>query len=112
MRKKRKSFVISLQKPIFADAITGIVRRDFLQAILHDRLTSFDLAKSGKFNIRCQNEFSRASLVPSIEGTDCFTMFVDTRYFPEPCQANVGKLGGPSFLFGLRRGKSQKCEHF
>ena len=26
---------------------------------------SFDLAKSGKFNIRCQNEFSQASLVSS-----------------------------------------------
>ena len=84
MRNSWKSFVFFWDFSKFANANFGEEGVKSLGSILHDRLTSFDLAKSGKFNIRCQNEFSQASLVPSTEGTDCFTIFV-TPGIPEPC---------------------------
>ena len=84
MKNSWKSFVFFWDFSKFANANFGEEGVKSLGSILHDRLTSFDLAKSGKFNIRCQNEFSQASLVPSTEGTDCFTIFV-TPGIPEPC---------------------------
>ena len=71
MRKVVVRLVLSLEFIIFANANFGDGGLCTLRSMLHDRLTSFDLAKSGKFNIRCQNEFSQAGLVPSMEGTDC-----------------------------------------
>ena len=81
MKKVSKCFVVSKKFPIFAPAILEKTGGNALFDILHDRLTSFDLVKSGKFNNRCQNEFSQASLVPSTEGTDCLTMFVTPGVF-------------------------------
>ena len=97
MRKVAKHLLLSTDYTIFADVIIGDGVFS-LRSMMHDRLTSFDLAKSGKFNIRCQNELSQAGLVPSTEGTDCFTVFVDTGYFPEPCQANIGSGTSPLSL--------------
>ena len=81
MRKVVVHLVFSQEFIIFANAKFGDWGLCTLRSMLHDRLTSFDLAKSGKFNNRCQNEFSQASLVPSTEGTDCFTIFVTPGVF-------------------------------
>jgi len=81
MKNSWKSFVYFWNFSKFANANFGEEGAKSLGSILHDRLTSFDLAKSGKFNNRCQNEFSQASLVPSTEGTDCFTIFVTPGVF-------------------------------
>ena len=64
MKNSWKSFVYFWNFSKFANANFGEEGIKSLESILHDRLTSFDLAKSGKFNNRCQNEFSQASLVP------------------------------------------------
>ena len=49
MKKMSKCFVVSEIFPIFAPAILEKTSGNALFDILHDRLTSFDLAKSGKF---------------------------------------------------------------
>jgi len=51
MRKVSNYFVISEIFPIFAPAILEKTSGNALFDILHDRLTSFDLVKSGKFEI-------------------------------------------------------------
>jgi hypothetical protein len=50
MKKVSKCFVVSEIFPIFAPAILEKASGNALFDILHDRLTSFDLVKSGKFN--------------------------------------------------------------
>ena len=50
MRKMSKCFVVSEIFPIFDPAILEKTGGNALFDILHDRLTSFDLVKSGKFN--------------------------------------------------------------
>jgi len=47
MKKVRKRFAISEIFPIFATAILEKTSGNALFDILHDRLTSFDLVKSG-----------------------------------------------------------------
>ena len=91
MRNSWKSFVFFWDFSKFANANFGEEGVKSLGSILHDRLTSFDLAKSGKFNIRCQNEFSQASLVSSRRTRTAYYI-CDTRCFPEPCQADVGEV--------------------
>lgn len=49
MRKVVVRLVLSLEFIIFANAKFGDGGLCVLQSMLHDRLTSFDLAKSGKF---------------------------------------------------------------
>jgi hypothetical protein len=49
MKKMSKYFAVSELFPIFALAILEKTGGNALFDILHDRLTSFDLAKSGKF---------------------------------------------------------------
>lgn len=49
MRKVVASLVLSQEFIIFANANFGDVGLCTLRSMLHDRLTSFDLAKSGKF---------------------------------------------------------------
>jgi hypothetical protein len=50
MKKVHKCFAVSEIFPIFATAILEKTSGNALFDILHDRLTSFDLVKSGKFN--------------------------------------------------------------
>ena len=50
MKKMRIYFAVSEIFPIFAPAILEKTGGNALFDILHDRLTSFDLVKSGKFN--------------------------------------------------------------
>ena len=49
MRKVVVRLVLSQEFTIFANAKFGDGRPCALRPMLHDRLTSFDLAKSGKF---------------------------------------------------------------
>ena len=51
MKKVSKCFVVSEIFPIFAPAILEKTNGNALFDILHDMLTSFDLVKSGKFEI-------------------------------------------------------------
>ena len=50
MKKVHKCFAVSEIFPIFATAILEKTSGNALFDILHDRLTSFDLVKSGKFD--------------------------------------------------------------
>ena len=50
MENVYKYFAVSEIFPIFATAILEKTSGNALFDILHDRLTSFDLVKSGKFN--------------------------------------------------------------
>ena len=52
MRKMSKHFGVSHKKPIFAKAKIGEEGPNAPTTILHDRRTSFDLVKSGKFNLQ------------------------------------------------------------
>ena len=58
-------FVVSEIIPIFAPAILEKTGGNAHFDIMHDRLTSFDLVKSGKFKIG----FSRTSLGKYVERT-------------------------------------------
>ena len=58
MKKVYKYFAVSELFPIFAPAILEKTSGNALFDILHDRLTSIDLVKYGKFEI----VFSRTSL--------------------------------------------------
>ena len=70
MKKVRKCFAVSVIFPIFALAILEKTGGNALFDILHDRLTSFDLVKSGKFEIG----FSKALLGKYVERT-CPSLF-------------------------------------
>ena len=61
MRKVARNFVCPPKNANFA--VQKCEKGGYLYPYLP--ADSFDLAKSGKFNIRCQNEFSQASLVSS-----------------------------------------------
>ena len=65
MKKIAKSFVHFREMLKFADASIGHVGQNALLTILQDRLTSFDLVKSGKFKIG----FSKTSLGKYVERT-------------------------------------------
>ena len=92
MRKVARNFVCPPKNAIFA--VQKREKGGYLYPYLPYCMTadSFDLAKSGKFNIRCQNEFSQASLVSSRRTRTAYYI-CDTRCFPEPCQADVGEVG-------------------
>ena len=55
MKKVSKCFADSKIFPIFAPAILEKTGGNALFDILHDRLTSFDLVKSGKFETLISN---------------------------------------------------------
>ena len=57
MKNVSKCFVVSETFPIFAPAILEKTSGNALFDILHDRLTSFDLVKSGKFQV-CREDVS------------------------------------------------------
>ena len=71
MKKMRIYFAVSEIFPIFAPAILEKTDGNALFDILHDRLTSFDLVKSGKFEI----VFSRTLLGKYI-GRTCPSLLV------------------------------------
>ena len=68
MKKRSINFAVSEKIPIFAPAILEKTSGNALFDILHDRLTSFDLVKSGKFNpIEVKSSLVKLVLYP-VEG--------------------------------------------
>lgn len=64
MFKKREEYFVAIIKvAIFATANIADLSATLILAS-YDRLTSFDLVKSGKFTHRSQIMFSQVSLVP------------------------------------------------
>ena len=64
MKKVSKCFVVSEIFPIFAPAILEKASGNAHFDILHDRLTSFDLVKSGKFTIGVNSSLVKPVLYP------------------------------------------------
>ena len=80
MKKVRKCFAVSNIFPIFALAILEKTSGNALFDILHDRLTSFDLVKSGKFNpIEVKSSLVKPVLYPD-EGRGLSYYICDTRF--------------------------------
>ena len=81
MRKMSKHFGVSHKKTIFAYAKIGEEGPNASTTILHDRLTSFDLVKSGKFNpIEVKSSLVKPVLYPD-EGRGLSYYICDFRYF-------------------------------
>lgn len=81
MKKVRNIFVVSEIFPIFATAILEKTGGNAHFDILHDRLTSFDLVKSGKFNpIEVKSSLVRLVLYPD-EGRGLSYYICDFGYF-------------------------------
>ena len=81
MRKVSKCFADSKIIPIFAPAILEKTSGNALFGILHDRLTSFDLVKSGKFNpIEVKSSLVKPVLYPD-EGHGLPYYICDFGYF-------------------------------
>jgi hypothetical protein len=80
MKKVSKCFVVSEIFPIFAPAILEKTGGNALFDILHDRLTSFDLVKSGKFNpIEVKSSLVKPVLYPD-EGHGLSYYICDTGF--------------------------------
>ena len=79
MKKVRKCFAVSVFSPIFAPAILEKTSGNALFDILHDRLTSFDLVKSGKFKIGVKTSLVKPVLYPA-EGHGLSYYICDTRF--------------------------------
>ena len=81
MKKVSKYFAVSELFPIFATAILEKTGGNALFDILHDRLTSFDLVKSGKFNpIEVKSSLVKPVLYPD-EGHGLSYYICDFGYF-------------------------------
>ena len=81
MKKVYKCFAVSVIFPIFAPAILEKTSGNALFDILHDRLTSFDLVKSGKFNpIEVKSSLVKPVLYPD-EGRGLSYYICDFGYF-------------------------------
>ena len=81
MKKVSKYFAVSEIFPIFAPAILEKTSGNALFDILHDRLTSFDLVKSGKFNpIEVKSSLVKPVLYPA-EGHGLPYYICDFGYF-------------------------------
>jgi len=81
MKKMRNYFVVSEIFPIFAPTILEKTSGNALFDILHDRLTSFDLVKSGKFNlVEVKSSLVKPVLYPD-EGRGLSYYICDFRYF-------------------------------
>ena len=78
MKKVSKCFVVSEIFPIFAPAILEKTSGNALFDILHDRLTSFDLVKSGKYEIGVKTSLVKPVLYPT-EGHGLSYYICDTR---------------------------------
>ena len=66
MKKVGNCFAVSKIIPIFVPAILEKTSGNALFDILHDRLTSFDLVKSGKFEIGVKTSLVKPVLGPSL----------------------------------------------
>ena len=80
MKKVSKCFVVSEIFPIFAPAILEKASGNALFDILHDRLTSFDLVKSGKFKKGVKSSLVKPVLYPD-EGHGLSYYICDFGYF-------------------------------
>ena len=81
MKKMSNCFVVSEIFPIFATAILEMTGGNAHFDILHDRLTSFDLVKSGKFNlIEVKSSLVKPVLYPD-EGHGLSYYICDFGYF-------------------------------
>ena len=81
MKKWSIIFAVSEKIPIFATAILEKTSGNALFVILHDRLTSFDLVKSGKFNpIEVKSSLVKPVLYPD-EGHGLPYYICDFGYF-------------------------------
>ena len=92
MRKAVASLVLSQEFIIFANANFGDVGLCTLRSMLHDRLTSFDLAKSGKFTSGVKTSLVKLVLYLLRRARTAYYI-CDTTGFPEPSQADVEKRG-------------------
>ena len=79
MKKVSKCFVVSEIFPIFAPAILEKTGGNALFDILHDRLTSFDLVKSGKFKKGVNSSLVKPVLYPA-EGHGLSYYICDTGF--------------------------------
>ena len=80
MKKVSNIFVVSEIFPIFAPAILEMTDGNAHFDILHDRLTSFDLVKSGKFEIGVKSSLVKPVLYPD-EGHGLSYYICDFGYF-------------------------------
>ena len=80
MKKMSNYFVVSEIIPIFAPAILEKTSSNALFDILHDRLTNFDLVKSGKFEIGVKSSLVKPVLYPD-EGHGLSYYICDFGYF-------------------------------
>ena len=101
MKKVRKYFAVSKKFPIFALAILEKASGNALFDILHDRLTSFDLVKSGKFEIGVKSSLVKPVLYPD-EGHGLSYYICDTG-FSRPLLGKYVERTCPSLLVA-------KCE--
>jgi len=80
MKKVYKCFAVSVFFPIFAPAILEKTGGNALFDILHDRLTSFNLVKSGKFNpVEVKSSLVKPVLYPD-EGRGLSYYICDTGF--------------------------------
>ena len=79
MKKVHKCFAVSEIFPIFATAILEKTSGNALFDILHDRLTSFDLVKSGKFKKGVNSSLVKPVLYPD-EGHGLSYYICDTGF--------------------------------
>ena len=79
MKKVSKCFAVSEIFPIFAPAILEKTGDNAHFDILHDRLTSFDLVKSGKFEIGVKSSLVKPVLYPD-EGRGLSYYICDTGF--------------------------------
>ena len=79
MKKVSNCFGYSKLFPIFAPAILENRSDNAHFDILHDRLTSFDLVKSGKFEIGVKTSLVKPVLYPD-EGRGLSYYICDTRF--------------------------------
>lgn len=80
MKKVSKCFADSKIIPIFVPAILEKTSGNTLFDILHDRLTSFDLVKSGQFEIGVKTSLVKPVLYPA-EGHGLSYYICDFGYF-------------------------------
>ena len=102
MRNSWKSFVFFWDFSKFANANFGEEGVKSLGSILHDRLTSFDLAKSGKFTSGVKTSLVKLVLYLLQRARTAYYI-CDTGY-SRTLLGKCGRVGTlPSFFYGLHR---------
>lgn len=98
MKKVVVRLVHSREFIIFANAKFGDGGLCALRSMLHDRLTSFDLVKSGKFTTGIKTSLVKPVLYPD-EGHGLFYYICDTGY----SRTLLGKYVGEDVSFSFCR---------